>query len=75
MEVLNKNINTDYGVKDIKTLEGIEVIRLRPGINNYLSALHKYNNCESQKGDKCDEPRCIKSIMTLGNGVSFFCGK
>ena len=22
----------DYGVKDIKTLEGIEAIRLRPGI-------------------------------------------
>ena len=23
---------SDYGVKDIKTLEGIEAIRLRPGI-------------------------------------------
>ena len=32
MEVLNKNLNTDYGVKDIKTLEGIEAIRLRPGM-------------------------------------------
>ena len=26
------NTNIDYGVKDIKTLEGIEAIRLRPGI-------------------------------------------
>ena len=30
-DVLN-DINLDYGVKDIKTLEGIEAIRLRPGI-------------------------------------------
>ena len=65
----------DYGVKDIKTLEGIEAIRLRPGINSYLSAIHKYNNCECQKGDRCDEPRCVKSIMTLGNGISFSCGR
>lgn len=26
------SVNLDYGVKDIKTLEGIEAIRLRPGI-------------------------------------------
>ena len=26
------NISNDYGVKDVKTLEGIEAIRLRPGI-------------------------------------------
>ena len=26
------NNNTNYGVKDIKTLEGIEAIRLRPGM-------------------------------------------
>ena len=25
-------MSIDYGVKDIKTLEGIEAIRLRPGI-------------------------------------------
>ncbi len=25
---------TNYGVKDIKTLEGIEAIRLRPGITS-----------------------------------------
>ena len=25
------SVNLDYGVKDIKTLEGIEAIRLRPG--------------------------------------------
>ena len=25
-------MSVDYGVKDIKTLEGIEAIRLRPGI-------------------------------------------
>ena len=25
----------DYGVKDIKTLEGIEAIRLRPGMLNF----------------------------------------
>lgn len=24
---------SDYGVKDIKTLEGIEAIRLRPGVS------------------------------------------
>lgn len=30
-DVLN-DINLDYGVKDIKTLEGIEAIRLRPGM-------------------------------------------
>ena len=28
----NLNISNDYGVKDVKTLEGIEAIRLRPGI-------------------------------------------
>ena len=26
----------NYGVKDIKTLEGIEAIRLRPGMENRL---------------------------------------
>lgn len=26
----------DYGVKDIKTLEGIEAIRLRPGMYHLL---------------------------------------
>lgn len=26
------SVNLDYGVKDIKTLEGIEAIRLRPGM-------------------------------------------
>ena len=30
-------INLDsYGVKDIKTLEGIEAIRLRPGMEEYI---------------------------------------
>ena len=28
----NLNISNDYGVKDVKTLEGIEAIRLRPGM-------------------------------------------
>ena len=28
------SVNLDYGVKDIKTLEGIEAIRLRPGIKS-----------------------------------------
>lgn len=27
---------SDYGVKDIKTLEGIEAIRLRPGMEEYV---------------------------------------
>ena len=26
-------MSVDYGVKDIKTLEGIEAIRLRPGVS------------------------------------------
>lgn len=26
-------MSIDYGVKDIKTLEGIEAIRLRPGVS------------------------------------------
>lgn len=29
----------DYGVKDIKTLEGIEAIRLRPGICHSLERI------------------------------------
>ena len=28
------SVNLDYGVKDIKTLEGIEAIRLRTGVKN-----------------------------------------
>ena len=28
-------MSVDYGVKDIKTLEGIEAIRLRPGMMDY----------------------------------------
>jgi hypothetical protein len=28
-------MSVDYGVKDIKTLEGIEAIRLRPGMSNF----------------------------------------
>ena len=28
-------MSIDYGVKDIKTLEGIEAIRLRPGMSNF----------------------------------------
>ena len=32
---------SDYGVKDIKTLEGIEAIRLRPGIIDYCIE-HQY---------------------------------
>ena len=66
---------SDYGVKDIKTLEGIEAIRLRPGIDNYLSRIHKHINCECKKGDKCNESRCVYSIMTLGNGIFFSCGR
>lgn len=27
---------SNYGVKDIKTLEGIEAIRLRPGMEEYI---------------------------------------
>ena len=27
---------SDYGVKDIKTLEGIEAIRLRPGMGVFV---------------------------------------
>ena len=27
---------SNYGVKDIKTLEGIEAIRLRPGMYHFL---------------------------------------
>jgi len=32
---------SDYGVKDIKTLEGIEAIRLRPGITPFRYDLLK----------------------------------
>ena len=32
MTIPNKVNASDYGVKDIKTLEGIEAIRLRPGM-------------------------------------------
>lgn len=67
---------SDYGVKDIKTLEGIEAIRLRPGINDYLSRIHKYENCECKNGEKCNESKCIYSVLTLGNKVSSFsCGR
>lgn len=31
MEVSMAKLNTNYGVEQIKTLEGIEAIRLRPG--------------------------------------------
>jgi DNA gyrase/topoisomerase IV subunit B len=34
-------MSVDYGVKDIKTLEGIEAIRLRPGIIDYCIE-HQY---------------------------------
>lgn len=55
---------SDYGVKDIKTLEGIEAIRLRPGMEEYirlfncLIARHNYSfikftNNESEN-DKVD---------------------
>ena len=27
------SVNLDYGVKDIKTLEGIEAIRIRPAMS------------------------------------------
>ena len=42
-------INLDsYGVKDIKTLEGIEAIRLRPGMEEYIRFFNylitKYNH-------------------------------
>lgn len=56
----------NYGVKDIKTLEGIEA---------YLSCIYKYTNCKCKKGDECNESRCMYSIMTLGNGVFFSCGR
>ena len=71
-DVLN-DINLDYGVKDIKTLEGIEAIRLRPGMYNYLSRIHKYTNCKCKKGDECNESRCMYSIMTLQLAAQF-CG-
>lgn len=35
-------MSVDYGVKDIKTLEGIEAIRLRPSGIDKLYALFKY---------------------------------
>ena len=69
------DINLDYGVKDIKTLEGIEAIKLRPGMYNYLSRIHKYTNCKCKKGDERNESRCMYSIMTLGNSVFFSCGR
>lgn len=76
----------DYGVNDIKTLEGIEAIRLRPGmtsfeqcriekINAFLTSIYAYEKCEKQKGDFCNEPRCEHCIITLGNGYSLTCGK
>ena len=34
-------MSVDYGVKDIKTLEGIEAIRLRPGITEWCIE-HQY---------------------------------
>ena len=43
---------SDYGVKDIKTLEGIEAIRLRPGItpfkHNLLSEEKLWNSFYGQ---------------------------
>ena len=33
---------SDYGVKDIKTLEGIEAIRLRPGMEEYNRLFNFY---------------------------------
>lgn len=35
-------INENYGVKDIKTLEGIEAIRLRPGMEEYNRLFNFY---------------------------------
>ena len=77
---------TNYGVKDIKTLEGIEAIRLRPDvtsskqcriekINTFLTSIRAYEKCEKQKGDFCNEPRCEYCVITLGNGYALTCGK
>ena len=77
---------SDYGVKDIKTLEGIEAIRLRPDtisfkqcriekINTFLTSIHAYEKCEKQKGDFCNEPKCEYCVITLGNNYALKCGK
>lgn len=35
-------LNTNYGVEQIKTLEGIEAIRLRPGMEEYNRLFNFY---------------------------------
>ena len=60
---------TDYGVKDIQTLEGIEAIRLRPGMEEYtpLEVLEDYKKYfEKQIGRKnpCSNQIVLCGIIT-----------
>lgn len=62
----------NYGVNDIKTLEGIEAIRLRPGIEEYIHLFNylitkydcsfvKFTNNEKEE-DKVDILRFFKYL-------------
>lgn len=44
--------------------------------NMFLKEIHWYEQCDKNKGDKCEHSRCQYSVLTLGNGFyCFTCGR
>ena len=80
------SVNLDYGVKDIKTLEGIEAIRLRPGmyigsvgpagvqhitLEIISNAVDEYLNCHCTECHVNVSNDNIIEIVDNGRGVPF----
>ena len=60
---------SNYGVQDIKTLEGIEAIRLRPGMEEYtplevLEDYKKYFDKQTGRKNPCSNQIVLCGIIT-----------
>lgn len=43
--------------------------------NMFLKEIHWYEQCNKNKGDKCEHGRCQYSVLTLGQDNGFLCGR
>lgn len=44
-------------------------------VNIYLKEINWYEQCDKNKGDKCEHSRCKYSVLTLGQGGAVSCGR
>ena len=44
-------------------------------VNMFLKEIHWYEQCDKNKGDKCEHGRCQYSVLSLGQENGFCCGR